>query len=335
MATERARSLDLALTAPISDRFVLEEEVLCPFCEYDLRGAAAPRCPECGAQFTWPGVPDPATFVHPYLFEHNPERNIESFLRTFFEGHRVTRFWRTLHPAYAVKPIRLMAYWLIVLCTYVGALSSNLLAYGIVAAQKNVGYRTSLTIDFNSRPVNEFVAETVREYGSLEAFLDYHYPRTIPRAMRKGLDEIDFPALYMISLLVAWPWITFLILRIGFWRSASRPVKSDHYLRIAVYCSDSIVWTCVFLIGISATAVVASFLELLGIHLPPPMPDRLFVCMVCVFGISALWWLYRLSMAARWYLCAGRAFILVPVFQVTAAAILGYVVPLLIIIGFE
>src|SRR5687768_18521450 len=31
----------------------------CPLCDYDLRGLAEPRCPECGYRFTWEELRDP------------------------------------------------------------------------------------------------------------------------------------------------------------------------------------------------------------------------------------------------------------------------------------
>ncbi len=33
------------------DWSVIQEDILCPLCEYDLRMLAEPRCPECGYRF--------------------------------------------------------------------------------------------------------------------------------------------------------------------------------------------------------------------------------------------------------------------------------------------
>src|SRR5206468_900133 len=29
------------------------QEIICPLCEYNLRGLSEPRCPECGYRFQW------------------------------------------------------------------------------------------------------------------------------------------------------------------------------------------------------------------------------------------------------------------------------------------
>ena len=60
--------------------------VLCPLCDYDLRGLAEPQCPECGYRFTWDELTDPRRRAHPYAFEHHPERNAWSFRKTCSAG---------------------------------------------------------------------------------------------------------------------------------------------------------------------------------------------------------------------------------------------------------
>jgi hypothetical protein len=70
------------------DWAALREDVRRPLCEYDLRGLAEPRCPECGFAFQWADLSDPAKRRHPFLFEHHPERNAWSFLRTVAAGLR-------------------------------------------------------------------------------------------------------------------------------------------------------------------------------------------------------------------------------------------------------
>lgn len=64
----------------------IEADVFCPLCDYNLRGLTEPRCPECGFRFDWPHVLDPTRRLHPYIFEHHPERNFRSFWQTAFAG---------------------------------------------------------------------------------------------------------------------------------------------------------------------------------------------------------------------------------------------------------
>src|SRR5687767_12720429 len=98
------------------------EQLLCPMCDYDLRGQrgqAEPRCPECGYRFEWDELTDPARRLHPYLFEHHPKRNVRSFFRTLIGGWRPRRFWTTLHPGQPSRPRRLMGYLIITCITCV------------------------------------------------------------------------------------------------------------------------------------------------------------------------------------------------------------------------
>src|SRR5215213_6018623 len=88
-------------------------EILCPLCDYNLRGLIEPRCPECGFAFSWEELSDPQRRVHPYAFEHHAERNLWSFRKTLLGGLRPGRFWRTLFPTQPSRPRRLILYWLI------------------------------------------------------------------------------------------------------------------------------------------------------------------------------------------------------------------------------
>ena len=49
------------------------DDVECFRCGYNLRGLAQPRCPECGLEFEWADLFDPARRRHPYLFEHQAQ----------------------------------------------------------------------------------------------------------------------------------------------------------------------------------------------------------------------------------------------------------------------
>jgi len=102
-----------AETSPVSapDWDKIDEEIHCPLCEYNLRGLIEPRCPECGYRFTWPELLDPTRRLHPYLFEHHPERNLWSFWKTALGGLRPWRFWRSLNPVQPSSPRRLIVYW--------------------------------------------------------------------------------------------------------------------------------------------------------------------------------------------------------------------------------
>src|SRR4051794_31376393 len=88
----------------------ITHDVLCPLCDYNLRGLGEPRCPECGYRFEWSVITDPAARPHPYAFEQNPQRNFRSFFRTLWGTLRPVRFWSSLTPMQPSRPDRLMLY---------------------------------------------------------------------------------------------------------------------------------------------------------------------------------------------------------------------------------
>jgi hypothetical protein len=89
------------------------EEVLCPLCEYNLRGLSEPRCPECGFTSDWGELTDISRRKHPYLFEHHTRRNVWSFFQTLIHALQPQRFWKLLSPAQPVRMRRLILYWVI------------------------------------------------------------------------------------------------------------------------------------------------------------------------------------------------------------------------------
>src|SRR5688500_11548513 len=110
-------SVSDALATGNDSRVTAESEpLLCPMCDYDLRGQVEPRCPECGYRFDFDELRDATRRLHPYLFEHHPKRNIRSFLETLLGGLRPKRFWTLLHPAQRSSPRRLALYFFII-CT--------------------------------------------------------------------------------------------------------------------------------------------------------------------------------------------------------------------------
>src|SRR5213075_324796 len=96
------------------DWSAVTEELRCPLCEYNLRGLTQPRCPECGYSFTWDEILDKTRRLHPYLFEHHPERNLGSFWQTVWGGLWPTGFWTTLHPSQPSRRKRLLLYFMII-----------------------------------------------------------------------------------------------------------------------------------------------------------------------------------------------------------------------------
>src|ERR1700750_3417749 len=83
------------------------QEILCPLCDYNLRGLAEPRCPECGHRFEWIEILK-AEKLHPFLFEHHPEKNLKSLVRTCLASLRPWHFWKGVLPTHETNVRRLV-----------------------------------------------------------------------------------------------------------------------------------------------------------------------------------------------------------------------------------
>src|SRR5262245_13172445 len=100
---------DTNMTTPPTD-----EDLLCPLCEYNLRGLAEARCPECGYRTTWEELRTRPP-LHRYLCEHHPKRNFVTFVGTVIGTLLPRRFCRSVQPTMVIRPGRLFVFAIIVL----------------------------------------------------------------------------------------------------------------------------------------------------------------------------------------------------------------------------
>ena len=180
----------------------------CPLCDYDLRGLTEPRCPECGYRFTWEELRDPRRRLHPYLFEHHPERNASSFFQTLIGGLGPAEFWSTLYPTQPSRPARLLGYWLIA--------AAPLALITAAHAWRSVETATSRVFLFGTPPRG---------------------PVEVARWVMNEDVESGGPEVLALMLL-AWPWLTLaalLVFRISMRRAR---LKATHVLRCVLYAGD-------------------------------------------------------------------------------------------------
>jgi len=97
----------------------LDREILCPLCQYNLRGIPDPRCPECGYRFQWAELLDP-DLNHPYLFEQTRRHYIRSYFKTLTRNGKPGTFWKTLRPNMRMSGEKLVLYYAI--CAVLAAL---------------------------------------------------------------------------------------------------------------------------------------------------------------------------------------------------------------------
>jgi len=305
-------------------------DVRCPLCDYDLRGLAEPRCPECGFRFEWADLTDPARRVHRYLFEHHPQRNVWSFFRTVFAGFVPARFWSSIHPAQRSRLLRLGLYWALALVPLVVVVASY---YGLWFAQATATTSSLRAINTASVTPSQRAALS-QQYGSYNQFLDEFYP--LPPSRRffsNAWQEEGWWTIHLATFWVVWPlllFVTMLLFRISMRRARIRPV---HMLRCVLYSYDAVFWLAPPL----AAAVALKVLNWYGLF-----PSRMFLPTAPIprnhiwqyrpeFFTDILFWgglvlviltAYRLTVALRHYLRFDHAVATVLAAHVIAAMLL-------------
>lgn len=231
-----------SLPPPAAPSAGLEHDYPCPLCLYNLRGCVEPRCPECGAKFSWEELLDPARQVHPFIFEHHPERNWWSYWKTSFAAWRPKRFWSDLRPTQRLSVRRLLLYWLL------GAALPFVL--NLLFAS---GYILSLVHTYEQgRAQHVQRITTARMRGnsmhsgppnlSPQQIVDSTYP---PLSITSLLAEIGHEhmarseAMRMIAYAPIVATLAFMVFRFSLRRARLRP---DHLFRCAVYCFDQSYW---------------------------------------------------------------------------------------------
>jgi hypothetical protein len=180
-------------------------DVLCPLCEYNLRGLIDPRCPECGHEFTWPDLLDRSRWDHPWLFEHQRKRRVRSFFRTFFESLLPWRFWRSVRPTHRLKPAWMFVYWLVFF-----AMTLLIVASPLVRGFAH-GFLSGLDPAIARQRAVDFSRELMGVY--------------VPVAL----------------MYICWPGVTILVLMIFRQTMRQARIKPDHVVRCAVYSSDAVI----------------------------------------------------------------------------------------------
>ena len=306
---------ELAPAAPASAPPLGEAaEILCPMCRYDLRGLAEPRCPECGYAFVWEDLTDPARRLHPYFFEHHPDRPAWSFVRTLLGGLLPRRFWGSLNPAGPARPRRMVAYWLIVLLAAVPGLA---LTYATAAVRLSAECRAGRAglAGYYNMPGNEKErAKWERDVGmTLPQYLERYLPLPpAPRFFRAVFaSPMVMPIAMPLLMWVLWPWVTAALLRVVLWSTLRQAkVRAIHLLRCGVYCCDTFLWAWLTAAGVGAVFAYDV------LNAPPatgtlaPMPgyfligseEPLWAALGVAIGLAALLTPYRLWASYRRYL---------------------------------
>jgi hypothetical protein len=200
------------------DWATLGHDILCPLCDYNLRGLLEPRCPECGHHFVWRRLLDARERQHPYLFEHHPRRNLVTLIQTFWHSLRPGRFWRTLQPIHTPVVRRMVIYW-VVMATLVAACGVLMTAAPLYRYYSERQYYQSrvMRVTSTTPPLSWFIQQVINQRG------------------RFALTRTIVP---IVLCCLLWPWLTFLSLLL--YRASLRQarIRSAHVLRCSIYSAD-------------------------------------------------------------------------------------------------
>ena len=281
---------------------MIQEDILCPLCEYDLRMLTEPRCPECGYRFEWPDVLDPSRRLHRYLFEHHPERNWWSFWKTALGGLRPRKFWASLQPAQPSSVKRLILYWGLIVGVMLFGLGGQF-GRAVINTQKDfVAYRATSAAYFKS--ASQWKTTVLAQHGSIQAYLDSQYPE--PPDIRFFLLVLSYDHFFRTFLpglvgYLLWPWLTILALLVFRWSMRSAKVKTAHVLRCVIYSFDIGIWIGLTVLVATGAVFVATSSAVLIL---PLQPGLAVLCLL--MGGHAV---YRLWTAYRKYLKFSHPFL--------------------------
>jgi hypothetical protein len=298
-------------------------DVLCPLCRYNLRGLETPRCPECGYTFAWPEVLDPNRRLHPYLFEHHPERNVRSFCQTAVGVFRPLRFWTSLHPIQPSNRRRLILYLVVGQGLYLLAMAGITLSVAYSKARWNNAVAAQHAAQFPARiaaiPAEER-QELIRPYGSPQAWLAATTPppQTTASHLQRQFSRRQFPLSFTCSVIapLAWPWLTFLALSLFSTSIRRSRLNRTHVLRCVTYSFDAALWAALYGIALAAASILYT-------GSPLRIQPFIYVGIPVILVIGGLYGVFRLSVACKLYLQIKHPLATVLLLQVAVGLLLA------------
>jgi hypothetical protein len=271
---------------PAPDWAAVAGDIVCPLCDYNLRGLAEPRCPECGYRFQWRDLLDSKRREHPYIFEHHPQRNVWSFVRTAIGGLRPWKFWSSLRPDQTSRPKRLVMYWgmsmLIVLSLMVVACTA---LYADETARHNASRILLLPARGTALrlPRGAYLTRPVAP----RSYLDWN-------AFRHSFVYEGPPFLVFWVACLAWPWLTLAILMIFRVSMRRAKVKTVHVLRSVLYSSDAFIWPALLLTATLSTHAILMAAGKIDRSYSELFPTiALGIAILCLLPAVKLWAAYQ------------------------------------------
>ncbi len=216
----------------------IQGDIHCPFCRYNLHGIGEPRCPECGYTFGWPDLLDPTRRLHPYLFEHHPERNLWSFWRTATGALLPRRFWRAVQPE-SVRPRRLILYWVLTVIACYACLQLAIVVDTVLHAHAHMMYvpfyRGAVLVGKLqvTSPDPRFgpVGSPITDPKLLQQYLDQYFSTRLNWERVKWMGRVyaeGWLASHAGLVPLLWPWLMFASLMVFQWlQGGSRRLSQE------------------------------------------------------------------------------------------------------------
>jgi hypothetical protein len=190
---------------------------------------------------------DPRRRLHPYLFEHHPEKNFRSYIATMIAGLWPPRFWRRLHPLQRVDSQRLVLYWKISAAALVFSVASFVVMMVVQFNVINARARASELAQMARDPRYNTLVKThsIPIFGSIDRYFDVQYPMGIGPALRLQRTQLFWTLALALQVLI-WPWLSYLSL-VNFRQSMKLVDKGrPHVLRCCIYSLDIVTWITAF-----------------------------------------------------------------------------------------
>ncbi len=307
------------------------EDVLCPLCEYNLRGLAEPRCPECGHRSTWEELRNRPP-LHPYLFEHHPKRNVGSFVRTVFGSLRPIKFWRSVSPTMKLRPGRLALFALLVtliaMLTVAAGMSGDITQLARnnaemrkVMARMHQGMMTPGAPGYDPKTAAG-IQSVIQQYGSLEEYEAQRYPRPGDWLFWQDLWRTMWSARYHqvllhrpVMIVLLWAPLTFASLLIFRVSLRQAQINYLHVVRCVVYSAAILALVGPYLL--IATLLLVRWIPWGGYTQFGYVDNVYIACAILLLILT-----YRLAMAYRLYLRFPHAIATVLSSQIIVALIL-------------
>lgn len=319
-------------------------ELLCPLCDYDLRGLPEPRCPECGHQFEWEELTDPARMKLRWLFEHR--RGLGGYLGTSLRLWRPWEFWGSwLRPSHRLVVGRVVGFGMVGVVLAVLVVAVGIVGTAVVGLQlQSLGARRlesmpavgpelkllQRSMPNSTQTFTKADANALSRQMTTQTYLDWRYPiwSTSPMPLwgsfwywvRDDIERRLNDTWTWLAMVLALPLSGVLVLGVMRQSFSRAKIRLGHGVRVALYSADG----GVFVVGYVGTCVLEMLNTVGWVNLPYHFLRTGLMPWLAIL----MWvvWIFRFEAGVRQYLCVPR-----PWLVTTATALIGALITLMLI----